>query len=470
MTATTDYLVKGGGASALAFVDVLVRESDATVAIVDRRAAPGGHWNDAYPFVRLHQPSSCYGVASRPLGRERRDETGFNKGLLELASGLEVADYFHQVMRDELLPSGRVVYHPMSEVASDDAAAGAAEIVSLLSGERRRVAVTRKLVDATMIATAIPLTHARKFEVADGVACIPPNDLARLAPGRRRFTVLGGGKTALDSLLWLLANGAPPEAIAWVLPRDPWLINRATVQPGLDYFEQSLGGMATQYEIAAAATSVVDFCARMEAAGLWLRLDPAVWPTMMHGATVTELELAQLRRIPEVVRKGRVRRIEADRIVLDGGDAPAEPGTLYVDCTASALGGNVNDRSAVFSPGLIRLQMIRSFQPTFSAALIAHIEASVEDEDEKRALTQVTPMTDTAADYVAMMAASIANQGAWMRHDDLRAWVRSCRLDVFGKTLALVREDDAEKQEILARLSTSGRAAVLNLMQLAQAA
>ena len=54
----TDYLVKGAGASAMAFVDVMLRETDATFTIVDRRHAPGGHWNDAYPFLRLHQPSA----------------------------------------------------------------------------------------------------------------------------------------------------------------------------------------------------------------------------------------------------------------------------------------------------------------------------------------------------------------------------------------------------------------------------
>ena len=32
-----------------------------------RRAKPGGHWMDAYEFVRLHQPAAYYGVNSRPL-------------------------------------------------------------------------------------------------------------------------------------------------------------------------------------------------------------------------------------------------------------------------------------------------------------------------------------------------------------------------------------------------------------------
>jgi cation diffusion facilitator CzcD-associated flavoprotein CzcO len=52
----TDYLVVGSGAVAMAFVDTLVSETQASVLMVDRHHGPGGHWNDAYPFVRLHQP------------------------------------------------------------------------------------------------------------------------------------------------------------------------------------------------------------------------------------------------------------------------------------------------------------------------------------------------------------------------------------------------------------------------------
>ncbi len=50
-TQKTDYLVIGAGAMGMAFTDVLMTESDATVTIVDRYHQPGGHWNVAYPFV-----------------------------------------------------------------------------------------------------------------------------------------------------------------------------------------------------------------------------------------------------------------------------------------------------------------------------------------------------------------------------------------------------------------------------------
>src|SRR5665809_53537 len=108
MQLTTGYLVVGAGASGLAFADTLIAESAAEVLLVDRRHEPGGHWCDTYPFVRLHSPSSYYGVGSLPLGADRKQVGGDNDGLYEQATGGEVQDYFRRVLRDVLEPSGQV--------------------------------------------------------------------------------------------------------------------------------------------------------------------------------------------------------------------------------------------------------------------------------------------------------------------------------------------------------------------------
>lgn len=63
-TLEADYLVIGSGAAGMAFADSLITETDDQIVMVDRRVAPGGHRNDAYAFVRLHQPSVYYGVNS----------------------------------------------------------------------------------------------------------------------------------------------------------------------------------------------------------------------------------------------------------------------------------------------------------------------------------------------------------------------------------------------------------------------
>ncbi|MCU1346378.1 MAG: hypothetical protein JWL70_2644, partial [Acidimicrobiia bacterium] len=122
-----DYLVIGAGAAAMAFTDALLSASDATVLMVDRRHGPGGHWNDAYPFVRLHQPSAFYGVNSRHLGNDRIDDTGPNAGLYERATAAEICHYFQAVMNERLLRSGQVEFLPMTDCREEG---GKASVVS----------------------------------------------------------------------------------------------------------------------------------------------------------------------------------------------------------------------------------------------------------------------------------------------------------------------------------------------------
>src|SRR6185436_2070323 len=101
----TDYLVVGAGAAGMAFTDAILTHSNASVTIVDRRHAPGGHWLDAYPFVRLHQPSAFYGVDSVPLGSDTIDSRGPNAGFYELASAHELRAYYERVMYRHFLPT-----------------------------------------------------------------------------------------------------------------------------------------------------------------------------------------------------------------------------------------------------------------------------------------------------------------------------------------------------------------------------
>ena len=115
MKLSTDYLIIGSGAMGMAFADVLVEESEATLIIVDKNSAPGGHWNFAYPFVALHQPAAFYGVSSRELSNGTIDTSGVNEGYSSLSSLPEIQSYFKAVMDEQFLPSGRVQYFPNCE-------------------------------------------------------------------------------------------------------------------------------------------------------------------------------------------------------------------------------------------------------------------------------------------------------------------------------------------------------------------
>src|SRR5215211_4781417 len=159
----TDYLVVGAGAVGMAFADSLIAESDADVVLVDRRHSPGGHWNDAYPFVRLHQPAAYYGVNSRSLGSDTIDATGENAGMYERATAAQICDYYQRVLEEHLVPSGQVRFFGMSDYLGDDLDNGSAPkpsehgFVSRLTGATTTVAVRKKLVDARYLEPVIPL-------------------------------------------------------------------------------------------------------------------------------------------------------------------------------------------------------------------------------------------------------------------------------------------------------------------------
>lgn len=454
-TIDTDYLILGAGAVGLAFADTLLAETDATMCIVDRHGLPGGHWNDAYDFVALHQPSAFYGVASLPLGQDHVDTHGTNAGFLELASGAEVRAHFQQAMQQRLLPSGRVTYRPMSDGRSEG---GVHRVTSLLSGETVEVRVKQRVVDATYFGSKVPSTHVPAFAVAPGARVVPPNALPHL--GRDSATlpdhvvVLGGGKTAMDAVTWLLASGAPPERIGWVRPRESWLIDRRSVQPTMAHFEASMGAQAALLEGLAEAKSVDELFERQEATGGMLRIDPAVRPTMFHYATISAGELAQLRRIEQVWRGRRVAALEPGALVFDDGGRAAVPAnTLFVDCTASAV--ERRPTVPVYQPGRLVLQMVRVPQPTFSAALIAHLEAAELDDVQRNAMTQPIPLPDGLEGYPRATLVGLLNQMRWGQDKALRGWIRDCRLDGFGRLVSAVPADDAPKQALLARLKAA---------------
>ena len=465
----TDYLVIGSGASGMAFADTLLQESDAHITLVDRHAKPGGHWNDAYPFVTLHQPSSFYGVNSMPLGANRKDTAGANQGMYELASGPEINGYYDKVMRQKLLPSGRVSYFPMSNYLGVDEA-GVHTFESILSGEKTKVTVRKKLVDANFYSPTVPSTHTPKFKVAEGVRLVPPNALTQLWQTKdienrpTKFCIIGAGKTAMDAGIWLLNHGAAPDSISWVMPRDSWLINRITTQPGEEFFKDSIGGQVTQMANFANATSVDDLFLRMEASDQMLRIYPDHQPTMFHFATVSKGEIAMLQRIKNVIRLGRVQALEPANMVLDKGNVAMEAGTLYIDCTASAV--EQWRIQPIYQPNKIVLQVVRAPLPTFSAALIAYVETHYPDDDVCNKLCASVPFPRTLADYPRTIMVTMMNQMQWSQDKTLRNWMRETRLDGYGKLMANIAPSDAEKLAIMGNFRTQAMAAMGNMPKL----
>jgi hypothetical protein len=455
----TDYLIIGAGAIGMAFVDTLLADTTAQIVMVDPHHRPGGHWNDAYPFVRLHQPAAYYGVNSLELGHGTKDAVGLNAGMYELAGGAELLAYFDRVMQQRFLPSGRVRYLPMSRVV------GAYEVESLITGVRRPVVVRRKVVDGTHSGMQVPSTTPPRYAVAPEVRCIPPNDLVRLSRPQAGHVVVGAGKTGMDACLWLLAQGVEPDDIRWIMPRDPWVLDRANLQSGDDFFMETWGSLTRQLEAVAAAESVQDLMLRLEAAGEWMRIDPDVQPSVYHGAILSRAELAELRRIRGIVRLGHVKAVGDGRIHLDRGSIPLEPHTLVVDCTAAGIPSLAS--VPVWQGDRITPQWVRSFGTVLSAAFIAHVEATFDDDAQKNALCAPIVPPTLAIDWVRMFDVSMRNQQRWSMHPDLLRWLAGSRLNAMFNTVASIRPDEAEKIGLMQRYRRAIKPGVARLSQLA---
>ena len=453
----TDYLIIGSGAVGMAFADTLLSETDANIIIVDRYAKPGGHWNVAYPFVSLHQPCQFYGVSSRALGNSQKDEEGWNKGLLSLASGAEVSTYFEEVMRETFLPSGRVQYFPSCTYL------GNYKFESDTTGEKYEVKVRKKLIDCTYLKTTVPATHTPNFDIAGGVFFIPINKLPKTTIASAEYVIIGGGKTGIDACLWLLENKVEPDRITWIVSRDAWLINRHNIQPAEAFFETTFGAIADQFGAITKANSIAQIFDNLEETGVLLRIDKTVRPTMFHGATVSPLELTALQKIKKTVRLGRVQRIENDQIILEKGTIQTTTNHVHVDCSASALSNA--EIKTVFEEDVITPQTVRSYQPVFSASFIAYVEANYKDAETKNKLCQVVPLPNHDTDWISMTEAQMVNQLIWSQDRTLREWIKNNRLDGYSKILANTDKSDVKKMAILTKMRKYSLSAMLKLQQ-----
>ncbi|MFN8027977.1 MAG: NAD(P)-binding protein [Acidimicrobiia bacterium] len=167
---STDYLVVGAGAMGMAFTDALVDHADVHVTLVDRRHAASGHWQDAYPFVQLHQASLFYGVASTVLGNGELQQQGPEAGLQERARQAEIQAYYDDVLHRRLVGSGRVTFLGGSEHHVETGAGGTAHFVtSRVSGETVAIDVRRRFVDATYLSPTVPATTPPPFTFDDDV-------------------------------------------------------------------------------------------------------------------------------------------------------------------------------------------------------------------------------------------------------------------------------------------------------------
>ena len=406
-----DYLVVGAGAMGMAFTDALIDHApDVRVALVDRRHGAGGHWLAAYPFVRLHQASCFYGVASTLLGGGQLQTRGPEAGLSERADQPSICAYYADLLGARF--AGSVEFFGGCDHL------GGRTFVSRISGQQYSVPESCRVVDARYLAPDIPAELPPKFAVGDDVRVVPVNDLVRLEEAPSQYVVVGSGKTATDAIVWLLSRGVDPDAVCWVRPREPWMLNRALIQPSPEIF---LGMVATMMETASRAASPDAFFLDLEDAGIMLRIDPTLMPTMAKAPTLGTWELELLRSIENVVRLGHIVSAARGRLELSGGSVSIAPDAVVVNCAADGL--KYPPLVPIWRPDAITLQPIRAGFPCFGAALAGYVEATRSSDEERNALCRPSPYPNSVAEWVRMNVVGFQNSALFGSAPDVAEWV-----------------------------------------------
>ena len=285
----------------------------------------------------------------------------------------------------------------------------------------------RSVVDATYMESRVPAIDPPPFEVSDGVTCVPVGGLARVTKPFAGYVIVGGGKTAMDAGVWLLAQGTPPHDITWIRPRDSWILNRAFFQPRQGVV-RTFEGVVLHVEAVAECDSIEQVYERLEEHQVMLRMDRSVEPSMLKGATVSPGELDELRRIENVVRLGHVERIDPDMIILEEGEVPTAPDHLHVHSASAGLSDK--PPKPIFADDNILLQPVTRVSISLSAGLIGFVEASARSAEEKNRLCRPNAWFQTAFDWTRHLLTGMRTELEWQSAPDVVAWVETSRLNL----------------------------------------
>jgi hypothetical protein len=237
------------------------------------------------------------------------------------------------------------------------------------------------------------------------------------------------------------------------------MLNRAVVQPDPAVF---LGMAADVMHAAASATSLEELFLQLEAAGVMLRIDRTVVPTMARAPTLAEWELHLLRSVEHVVRLGHVRRADTGAIRLGEGTVPIAPDALVVHCAAAGL--KHPKRMPIWGPEAITLQPIRSGFPCFGAALAGYVEATRDDDQEKNSLCPPSSYGNSMREWGLMNVEGTRAAMSFNAAPDIKAWADSVAIN--PARVAPEHAGSPAVTEALARLQAGTSPAIARLAEL----
>ena len=225
---TFDLVVVGAGIAGLNALNAASEylPKSARVLLIDQKDAPGGMWNTAYDYVRLHQPHPMFTVGNMAWDwRKPRDY---------LAARDEVQTHLSQSLgpvneRVDLETRFGLTAARCAEV--ETATGPMAEIVYHANGD----ASVQTTVRATRAIHASGLNYALAEPLAlssQNVVSIIPQDLLETVKANPKAPVIvvGGGKTGMDTVLATLAAD-PARQVSLIKGRGTNFVNRTKYIP-----------------------------------------------------------------------------------------------------------------------------------------------------------------------------------------------------------------------------------------------
>lgn len=380
------YAVIGAGQTGLLFTHRCVVAQAGTVALVDRRESIGGHWNDAYSFVRLHQPKGAYGI-----------EVGSWRGNVErdLATRDEVLQHYDTAMRSVLSDPG-VTLLLGHEVERREVACGSALLCTRVDrggasrtpprGEPPLLLVADGIIDCTLM--DVPWHRGGcAISGAGSHSVVTPSELPRRREGgcaraqynalgfgslpmsigcllrrrvddrvpahaRRRLVVIGGGKSGCDTVLHLrrllgVRSDQPLRRLTWVVSRPLAFYRRVALSDALDV-SAAHEALLREHERAPHVA-----LAALPSYPALLHHFTSTPPRTTHFASLGDDEMRELRwqascscdgagagsGAGALLEGARLRCMHADgTLELDDGRTIEGAGALIVSCTGATFG------------------------------------------------------------------------------------------------------------------------------------
>lgn len=371
-----DLCIVGAGIAGLsaAFVASRYLPSTARVLLIDVHRRAGGMWNDAYSYVRLHQPYQTFtaGNIGWSLGRERS----------YLATGDEVATHLRHCL-DAISQRFDVEARWGWEYLGHTE--GRASVVVTAQGPdgEASTCVAQRLIDARGfdIEALAPLQLA-----SQQVRSVAPQDLSGVglfsADDSEPVWVIGSGKTAMDTIV-AVARTNPARPIGMVTGTGTYFIDRGIVNPtGL---KRWMGGVrySTVFEGAAQRFDGTNASEVSE----WLRgrfgISPLnnpppthAFPTLLSKEEMTTVAAA----VSDVVRDHLADVVDESSgpvmVLRSGARHPIPAGSWFVNCTGY-LAPRTVDHIPYLSPSgktmSVNLTSSTFVVPAVSAYFMSHL-------------------------------------------------------------------------------------------------